>query len=536
VAILYLRSTDGSDADSGATWALAKATLAGAFTAAAAGDTIYVSQAHAETQASAMTLTSPGTAASPVKVICVNDAAEPPTAVATTATITTTSTSSITFAGFAWVYGITFNCGTGAGISSLRWVSTAPYWWRYKTCKLKLLGTNTASIIEMDQANLSSDSRKLEFLDCDLVFSDVGHNISVNSVPIRIRGGTIAATGSVPTTLFKPGSGSNVDLEVRGVDLAAFGSGKSLVQVASLLFTGFIRFLSCKLGASVSLTTGTPQGQGGLVVWLDNADSGDTNYRMQRHQYEGDVYSETVVVRNGGATDGTTRLSWKMVTSTNQEFISPLPSPEIAQWNETTGSAKTLTLSIISTSTTLLNDDEVWIEVEYCGTNGFPLTLFADDSVANILATPAAQATDTGSNWSDLVTARANLTLYAVGDFVKVASNPGRVFRCTTAGTTGVSEPAGFATAVDGGSVTDATAGFQALYRQQLNVTVTPQEKGFFIARVMANKTTTVYADPILVVSGGSASARQSLYPGGAYINQDAAAAAAGGGAHVIGG
>jgi hypothetical protein len=36
----YVRSTDGSDADNGSTWALANATLAGAMTDAAAGDRI----------------------------------------------------------------------------------------------------------------------------------------------------------------------------------------------------------------------------------------------------------------------------------------------------------------------------------------------------------------------------------------------------------------------------------------------------------------------------------------------------------------
>ncbi len=70
MAVIYLRSTDGSDADNGSTWALAKATLAAALTAAGAGGTVYVSQVHAETQAGAMTLTSPGTEASPVRVIC----------------------------------------------------------------------------------------------------------------------------------------------------------------------------------------------------------------------------------------------------------------------------------------------------------------------------------------------------------------------------------------------------------------------------------------------------------------------------------
>ena len=73
--VFYVRSTDGDNADNGSTWALAKATLAGAFAAAAAGDTIWVSQAHAETQGSAMTLTSPGTVANPCYVMCGNDAA-----------------------------------------------------------------------------------------------------------------------------------------------------------------------------------------------------------------------------------------------------------------------------------------------------------------------------------------------------------------------------------------------------------------------------------------------------------------------------
>jgi len=94
-AVVYLRSSDGNNADSGATWALAKATLAdtggtGALTAAGAGGTVYVSDNHAETQATTMTLASPGTAASPVRIICVDDAAEPPTARAITATVSTT--------------------------------------------------------------------------------------------------------------------------------------------------------------------------------------------------------------------------------------------------------------------------------------------------------------------------------------------------------------------------------------------------------------------------------------------------------------
>ncbi len=76
------------------------------------------------------------------------------------------------------------------------------------------------------------------------------------------------------------------------------------------------------------------------------------------------------------------------------------------------------------------------------------------------------------------------------------------MFFCTTAGTTAGSEPAGYATAVDGGSVTDNTAVFRAATRQKLSVTITPQLKGFLHARVMlAKASTTIYVDPKLAVA-----------------------------------
>jgi hypothetical protein len=64
MASVYVRS-GAAGAGTGADWANAYTTLAAAFTAKAAGDVFYVSDDHAETQASAMTLVSPGTAANP---------------------------------------------------------------------------------------------------------------------------------------------------------------------------------------------------------------------------------------------------------------------------------------------------------------------------------------------------------------------------------------------------------------------------------------------------------------------------------------
>ena len=181
------------------------------------------------------------------------------------------------------------------------------------------------------------------------------------------------------------------------------------------------------------------------MVFLDNSDSADTQYRMQRHQYEGDSYSETTLVRTGGASDGTTPLSHKHVSSANSNFYTPLSGPEIVIWNDAVGSSQTVTCEILHDSVTNLQDDEVWLETEYLGTSGFPLSLFANDRAAYILATPADQAASSAT-WT----------------------------------TTGMTNP----------------------NKQKLVTTQTPQEKGWYRCRVaLAKASYTIYGCPKLSIS-----------------------------------
>src|SRR5687768_5568902 len=99
MAHVYVDSNASGAAD-GSSWTDAYTTLSAAATAEAAGDNFWVAQDHAETQASAMTIAFPGTAASPNTCICVNKAGSvPPVAadLATTATVTTTGANGLTF-------------------------------------------------------------------------------------------------------------------------------------------------------------------------------------------------------------------------------------------------------------------------------------------------------------------------------------------------------------------------------------------------------------------------------------------------------
>ena len=422
------------------------------------GDTIYISDAHAETQSTSLSLVLGGNAANPMRILCVDDSASPPTALATSASISTTGTSPMTLDGFSYIYGLTFNSGSGVVNSSLNLGSTNPLALMFDACSLVLRGTGGSSFMVFGASSTSIDDGIFILNNTTLSFGHVSNTIQTRqpffweNTPAALVGATI------PTSLFTAGIISGL-ATIRGVDLSAATSGKSLV----LLGVGFQRYLfeNCRLGSSVSITTGTHPGQGGPEVDVINCDSADTNYRYVRVRYQGTITQETTIVRTGGASDGTTPISRRMVSTANSKFFSPLVLGPISVWNDTTGSALTATIQVITDNVTL-TDAECWLEVEYLGTSGFPLSLCASDRSANILATPANQATSS-ETWT----------------------------------TTGLTTP-----------VTQALA-----------VTFTPQEKGPIQLRVMlARASTTVYVCPKVDIAGVVTSPQYQV--GNVYINE----------------
>ena len=379
----YVRFSDGNNADDGTTWALAKKTITGGLAASAAGDKLYVSHAHAETGAVTITWTSPGTAAAPVEIICVNDGAEPPTALATTATVTITaaSNSQMVFAvGYAYVYGVTFNVGSAANTQLFLWNQNASGWnWKYRQCTFNLGSTSTTAYFDIGDASANTEDIQVIWKDCTVSFGNASQKIQGNS-PFLWDGGALAAGAAIPTTLFtgdgQDGGGQVVKLS--GVDLSLATTGKNLINLARAS-PAFYDLSNCKLGASVTIGTGTHVGPGGVIIRMVNSDSANTNYRYWYQDYQGTIEHETTIVRTGGASNGTTSLSREMISSANARMISPLVLRDLTVWNETTGSSVTLTAHVITDNVTL-TDQDAWLEVEYAGTSSFPLALVADDA------------------------------------------------------------------------------------------------------------------------------------------------------------
>ena len=234
-------------------------------------------------------------------------------------------------------------------------------------------------------------------------------------------------------------------------------------------------------------------------------DNAGHNYRSEYYDYAGALTSETTAVRTGGATDQTTKIAWKLVTSANASLGAPLQTFPIARWNAVTGSNRTVTIHGIVNATAVPNTDEIWIDVDYLGDASSALSSNKSSRIADFLASGSAITADSTSAWDSVAAARQNSQAYSLGAMISLSSNPGRLFFCTTAGTSAGSEPAGYASAVDGGSVTDGTAVFRAGCRFKMAVTLTspqPQQAGMIYARARAaKKSVTFYVDPFLALS-----------------------------------
>jgi hypothetical protein len=394
----FLRSSDGSDASDGLTWANAKATLAGVFAVCAAGDTVFVSDNHAETQASAMTLTSPGTAALPVRVLCVDDAGDPasPTTLATTATMSTTGSNNINFLGWAYYYGITFTAGNTTANASILFSNTAAVGIIFEECELSIGGSNSLARIIVGDAASARARLLLRMINTDVRVTNAAHSFNIRDVHlVEWLGGTLL--GTVMTGgLFEVATGYGGIVKCCGVDLSPLAANPIIDQASD--WAGYVHLERCKLGTSFTFTTGTLAGHHSTHLFVDNCDSGDTNYKMAHRSYGGSVDHNITTYRSGGASDGTTPISWVMTASANVTFHFPLYSPYVYIWNDTTGSSVTITAEIVTDNVTL-TDAEAWIEVDYLGTSGFPTASFADDAKADTLAT-AANQTSSSVTWT----------------------------------------------------------------------------------------------------------------------------------------
>lgn len=404
-------------------WQAPHARLASAFAATwgQVGNTFFVASEHAETRTTAMTLTSPGIFTNPCFVVCVAKTPIPPTAATTGATINTTGASNITFGAQAlYAVGVTISAGSVASTASIIYCSADQTYLSFKTCGLKLNNTSASSRHYLNNNSFLAASR-FYFDACTFTFgSNTGQQFLADQ-PLNdlvIRGGSVVVGANVPTTLFN-GSATNVLLE--GFDLSAIPSGKTLIGAS--INSGHFEIKDCKLATGVTISAAPLITQ---FNYLIRADDTGTNYRHELRAYPGTQTVDTTIVRTGGATDGTTPISWKIITTANSKWVLPFESYPISLWSDAVAGPVTVTIYGTTTGGGVPNDDAIWMEIECLGTSGNPLGVFTTTTKASVLvASSAVNNSADASTWGG---GGAGNGFKIVGTFTPVLKGPITVY------------------------------------------------------------------------------------------------------------
>jgi hypothetical protein len=391
MATWYVDSTATGGTGAGTSWTNACLTMAAAITLSAAGDDFNVYNAHAETQASAPTLTFKGTAAAPNRVFSCNRTNSPAqdSDLLAGAAITTTGAFGITITGFAYIYGVTLNVGTGTTLAVLTLVSTVASDLTFENCTLKSPITTANSIWAVGAA-VNSGSSRVTFINTTVSFNG-GVSCGLNSA-----GGTFywkntaSAIGGTQTAIANFLSASRVSVFILdGVDLSFIASGKNIV--GALTGSAVVQLKNCRLASGALFATPSAAG---CFVDVINCDSGATGYRHERHMYQGVQTVSTSV--NNGASDGVQVQSWQIITTANANRQSPFECFEIIQWVAPGTYANTL-VNVTSATASLTNAD-VWVEAQVLDNASFPISDLYSSGPATQLTTGTTLTA--GSAWT----------------------------------------------------------------------------------------------------------------------------------------
>ena len=397
----YYVWSGAAGANNGTSWANAYTNLVAMFTGGKlAGDVFYVAHDHVETSASAVQYNAPGTSALPCKVVCVDRGGSVPPVPAdrrNTAQLNTTGTAAISINGNNSIWdGFIFNCGTGAAVANINVGTNNGVWLRLDNCSLRL-NTTATSFVNFGTTGATSLA---ELNNTTMSFGAVGQSINLLGI-LKWRNTPSALLGTIPTALFLNLNTRGASLECTGVDLSAAGSGKTLVSLVTGPMGQTYRFIDCKLNASATRVAFTNPYHG--MAEIDFVRSSATgNYSVYRYRVPGTLEQETTIVRTGGASDGTTPLSWKVLTTANCNPVLPFDCPPIVIWNDTTGSPKTATVEGIWGAGVVPTDDECFLEVQYLGDAGSPLASQINDG--RDLLTAAANQASSSEVWSGSTT------------------------------------------------------------------------------------------------------------------------------------
>lgn len=402
MATWYVDSSATGGTGAGTSWTNACLTTAAAIALSAAGDDFNIYSGHAETQASALTLTFKGTAASPNRIFSCDRTNTPAQAsdLVAGASISTSGAFNIAIGGDVYCYGLTFSAGSAANAASIILGSDIGGGnirnQTFENVSLILNNTSASSGIKLATSNNDNGGGKITFNNSTITFGAAGQSIINQGIRLDWLNTKSAIAGTAPTTLITMPSGSNSQTIDRliGLDFSALGSGHTIFGSNPL---GGINLMTCcELGASVVIAA-TPISQGGAVTDYLNCSNNGTPL-SGRFWYQGTLSTETVVIRSGGAPQ-----SWKVATTPNNKRYMPFECLEIGIWC-VAGTPVTVygnSITDLVVDATPLTNADLWIEAQVMDSSGSPISdLYTTSPTSQLTAGTTLTANASSGSWT----------------------------------------------------------------------------------------------------------------------------------------
>jgi hypothetical protein len=375
------------------------------------------------------------------KYLCVSNTVADPTTTTSGAKESVTISGSITiqggfadFVGIGWYTGLYdsthINISTPVDYHSVT----------FTNCIFNPQDNGGNPYVSIGPAGSYNDGAYIKFKNCWFRFGKTSAYMVLAKGIFIFEDCNFADTGTAPSNLFYGSAGCTTNTRIIGGDASNI-SGSLFSPGTGAGHTMTIENL--KLNASVSPVTGAfgSLNQGSFI--MSQSDSTTGTYRKYYADYNGTIQTETTIVHTGGATDGTTPISWNVASSANATFRTPLQIGEFRFWNDVVGSSQTVTMEL--TTNTALNTADLGLSIDYLNSASFPTT-------------------------------------------AKVTSLPASTFDSTSALTTS----------------SEVWGGTAQTYKYKIAVSYTPLMKGFVKGNLYLSKASSgaIYIDPKFVAAG----------------------------------
>jgi hypothetical protein len=350
----------------------------------ASGELIYVKGVagnnHTESYGASVTFNSPSwaTASNPLRLYCVDDffTGSPPTSLVNSpaSNIVTSGAFNITFNGSWRIHGVRFAPGNG-GAFNANCLFDVEYG---EIEKSSFDFSNSSTAFRFGYYGSATSTSSMIFVsNCSVRFRNAGNklyfgkakeinitNISFDASSVSVTNVFTISTGGVKNTT------SNVNVSDSDFSTLTY---TNLLEIPADSGGGQINFVRCKLRAGANVVSAHVEKM--PRVRIMDCDSANTNIRYEVYDAGGVVRtSNTIYPAVDPATDGTTTYSHSITTSTLASNSLPMYSDWIERWADG-GVSITPRIEVLvgADGGPALNNNELWIEVEYQSDSTSPL-------------------------------------------------------------------------------------------------------------------------------------------------------------------